>query len=111
RLIAVLGAPGELAVEVQKVLLVDGIEEVHSDQAIAEAEAYGAEVPEAMLAGREDLTHVPLPTIDPDDARDHDDAVWVQRTESGGYEVWVAIADVSSYVLPGTKIDDEARAR
>src|SRR5260221_202273 len=64
-----------------------------------------------MLAGREDLTHIPLPTIDPDDARDHDDAVWVARTDSGGYEVWVAIADVSSYVRPGTKLDDEARAR
>ena len=71
----------------------------------------GAEVPEHMLAGREDLTRVPLPTIDPEDARDHDDAVWVERTASGGYEVWVAIADVSSYVQPGTKIDEEARAR
>src|SRR5262249_23941740 len=61
--------------------------------------------------GREALTHLPLPTIDPEDARDHDDAVWVERTKSGGYEVWVAIADVSSYVLAGMKLDDEARAR
>lgn len=112
KLLAVLGAPGELAVEVQKVLFLEQIEEVHSAQAIADAESYGTEVPAHMLADREDLTHIPLPTIDPEDARDHDDAVWVERTESGGYEVWVAIADVSSYVRPETKkLDEEARSR
>ncbi|GAH64465.1 unnamed protein product, partial [marine sediment metagenome] len=74
KLIAVLGAPGELSVETRKVLLVHGIEEVHSTHAIAEAEDYGATVPEEMLVGREDLTDIPLPTIDPEDARDHDDA-------------------------------------
>jgi ribonuclease R len=111
KLIAVLGAPGELAVEVNKVLFLESIEEVHSSQAIEEAESYGPTVPEAMLEGREDLTHLPLPTIDPEDARDHDDAVWVERTPSGGYDVWVAIADVSAYVRPGTKIDEESRGR
>ncbi len=111
KLIAVLGAPGELSVETQKIILVHGISEIHSQQAIEEAEAYGATVPEDMLAGREDLTHIPLPTIDPEDARDHDDAVWVERTADGGFEMWVAIADVSSYVRPGTFIDDESRAR
>jgi ribonuclease R len=111
KLLAVLGAPGELSVETQKIILVHGISEVHSAQAIEEAEAYGDTVPEEMLAGREDLTHIPLPTIDPEDARDHDDAVWVERTSDGGFEVWVAIADVSSYVRPGTFIDEESRAR
>ncbi|MDF2697282.1 MAG: 3-to-5 exoribonuclease RNase [Labilithrix sp.] len=111
KLIAVLGQPGELAVEVNKVLFLQKIEEVHTSQAIAEAEAYGLEVPVDLLADREDLTHIPLPTIDPEDARDHDDAVWVERTDSGGYEVWVAIADVSTYVRPETKIDEEASAR
>ncbi len=111
KLIAVLGAPGELSVETQKVILVHGIHEVHTASATFEAEAFGATVPVAMLEGREDLTHIPLPTIDPDDARDHDDAVWVERTGDGGFEMWVAIADVSSYVQPGTFIDDESRAR
>ena len=111
KLIAVLGAPGELSVETRKVLLVHGIEELHSAQAVEEAEAYGATVPEEMLAGREDLTNIPLPTIDPEDARDHDDAVWVERTKDGGYELWVAIADVSSYVLSQTAIDEESKAR
>ena len=111
KLLAVLGAPGELNVETTKVILVHGIPEVHGPEATAEAEAYGVEVPAEMLEGREDLTHIPLPTIDPEDARDHDDAVWVERTKRGGYEVWVAIADVSSYVRPGTFLDDEARTR
>lgn len=111
KLLAVLGAPGDIEVEVRKVLLLANVDEVHSQTAIDEAEAYGLEVPASMLEGREDLTHVPLPTIDPEDARDHDDAVWVQRTQGGGYEVWVAIADVSSYVRIGTKIDEEARTR
>lgn len=111
KLVAVLGAPGELSVETAKVILVHNIPEVHGPQAVSEAEAFGSEVPEEMLAGREDLTHVPLPTIDPEDARDHDDAVWVERTKGGGYELWVAIADVSSYVRPGTFVDDEARTR
>ena len=111
KLIAVLGQPGNLAVEVNKVLMLGNISEVHTDQAVTEAEAYGVTVPEELLADREDLTHIPLPTIDPDDARDHDDAVWVQRTASGGYEVWVAIADVSTYVRNETQIDVEARQR
>ncbi len=111
KILAVLGAPGELAVETRKVILIHGIDEVHSAEATAEAEAYGVTVPEDMLAGREDLTHIPLPTIDPEDARDHDDAVWVERSKEGGYELWVAIADVSAYVRPGTHIDEESRAR
>jgi ribonuclease R len=108
---AVLGRPGELSVEIKKVLVTEQIEELHSEAAVAEAEAYGLEVPAEMLVGREDLTHLPLPTIDPEDARDHDDAVWVERTNDGGYTAWIAIADVSSYVRPGTKIDEESLAR
>jgi ribonuclease R len=111
KLEAVLGKPGELRVEVQKTLMMAQIDEVHSQDAFAEAEAYGATVPLEMLEGREDLTHLPLPTIDPEDARDHDDAVWVERVEGGGYRAWIAIADVSTYVRPGTKLDDESRTR
>jgi ribonuclease R len=111
RLEAVLGKPGELSVEVIKVLVREQIDELHSDEAIAEAEAYGEEVPEEMLEGREDLTAIPLPTIDPEDARDHDDAIWVERSDRGGYRAWIAIADVSSYVRPGTHLDREARKR
>lgn len=108
---AVLGRPGELSVEAQKLLLVAGVKELHDEDAVAEAEGYGVAVPASMLEGREDLTDVPLPTIDPEDARDHDDAVWVERGPHGGYRAFIAIADVSSYVRPHTALDREALAR
>ncbi len=108
---SVLGRPGELSVEAAKILVLEGIDEPHSGAAVREAEAYGDEVPEPMKAGREDLRHLPLPTIDPEDARDHDDAVWVERTAGGGYRAWIAIADVSTYVTPGSALDEEARER
>nr|WP_315052922.1 ribonuclease R [uncultured Brevundimonas sp.] len=67
------------------------------------------------LKGREDLREVPFITIDPADARDHDDAVYAQRDEDpkndGGWIVWVAIADVAAYVRPGAALDREARAK
>ncbi len=67
------------------------------------------------LKGREDLRKVPLVTIDPVDARDHDDAVWAApdtaRGNEGGFQVIVAIADVAFYVRPGTPLDIEARRR
>ena len=109
---AVLGAPGDPKVEVLKILLREGIEEPHPADAVAEAEAYGTEVAQEALVGREDLTGIPLPTIDPEDARDHDDAVWVVRNpEDGSYRAWIAIADVSTYVRPGTALDRSALAR
>ena len=62
--------------------------------------------------GRSDLRDVPLLTIDPRDARDHDDAVWGEIDEkTGGANIIVAIADVAAYVRPGTALDREARIR
>ncbi|TYO91489.1 ribonuclease R [Oceanicella actignis] len=65
--------------------------------------------------GREDLRHLPLLTIDPADARDHDDAVCAMPDDDpanpGGHVVWVAIADVAHYVRPGSALDREARRR
>jgi len=76
----------------------------------AEAEAEAAEPP--TLAGREDLRDVPFITIDPADARDHDDAVYASADDDpknpGGWIVWVAIADVAAYVRPGSALDEEA---
>ena len=77
----------------------------------AEAEAEAAEPP--TLAGREDLRDVPFITIDPADARDHDDAVYAEpdtdEKNPGGWIVWVAIADVAAYVRPNSALDREAR--
>ena len=77
----------------------------------AEAEAEAAQPP--TLAGREDLRAIPLITIDPADARDHDDAVYAQPDDDpknpGGWVCWVAIADVAAYVRPGSELDRTAR--
>ncbi len=88
-----------------------GIPDDFPDAAIAEADAMAP----AELRGREDLRDLPLVTIDPADARDHDDAVWAHADEDakneGGHVVWVAIADVAHYVRPGSALDREARKR
>ncbi|MEM9249313.1 MAG: ribonuclease R [Pseudomonadota bacterium] len=88
-----------------------GIPDVFPDAAIAEADA----MKPAGLKGREDLRHLPLITIDPSDARDHDDAVYAHPDDAednaGGHVVWVAIADVAHYVRPGSALDHEARTR
>ncbi len=60
--------------------------------------------------GRKDLRKTPLVTIDGETAKDFDDAVAAQP-EGDGIRIWIAIADVSHYVIPGTKLDDEAYAR
>jgi ribonuclease R len=76
----------------------------------AEAAAFGDEVTEAMHQGRRDLRDLPLVTIDGADARDFDDAVYAQR-RNNGWRLVVAIADVSSYVKPGSLLDKEAIRR
>jgi ribonuclease R len=65
------------------------------------------------LGKREDLRDIPLITIDPEDARDHDDAVWAEPDPAnpGGWHVIVAIADVAHYVTPGSALDREAWTR
>ena len=73
----------------------------------AEAEAFGECVPEEMISGRRDLRELPLVTIDGADARDFDDAVYAQRRKNG-WRLVVAIADVASYVKPGSPLDEEA---
>jgi ribonuclease R len=81
--------------------------------AAAEAEAEAARPP--TLKGLEDLREIPLVTIDPEDARDHDDAVYAEpdadEQNPGGWVVWVAIADVAAYVRPGSALDREAREK
>ncbi|KKC34886.1 ribonuclease R [Devosia psychrophila] len=73
------------------------------------------EAKEANLKGREDWRDLPLITIDPFDAKDHDDAVYAQPDDDlanpGGHVVYVAIADVAAYVRPGTALDREAYLR
>jgi len=88
-----------------------GIPDDFPEGVIAEAESLG----EPTLSGRTDLRSVPLVTIDPPDARDHDDAVYAEpdtdAANPGGWIVLVAIADVSHFVRPGSRLDREAQLR
>jgi ribonuclease R len=110
RLVAALGEAGDPNTEVAKILLREQIVEEHSAAAMQEAETMASKLQRFDLSARRDLRHVPLPTIDPTDARDHDDAVWVDK-RGDGYRVYVAIADVAEYVVAGSALDAEARAR
>ncbi len=82
-----------------------------STEALREAHGWGHSVDSAEAARRTDLRAVPLVTIDGEDARDFDDAVYAEARPDGGCRLLVAIADVSHYVRPGTVLDREARAR
>ena len=76
-----------------------------------EASKFSEQVPESAKKGRKDLRELPLVTIDGEDARDFDDAVYCQKNRGGGYRLWVAIADVSYYVRPTKGLDKEACLR
>ena len=84
-----------------------GIPDHFPDDVVAEADA----AKPAGLKGRMDLRDTPLVTIDPWDARDHDDACYVEAHDNGDFTIWVAIADVAHYVTPGSELDREARTR
>jgi ribonuclease R len=75
------------------------------------ADQFPPDVQPADLVGREDLRDVPLVTIDGDDAKDFDDAVFAEPVRGGGWRLIVAIADVSNYVRYGSALDHEARSR
>ena len=77
----------------------------------AEADAFGKVVQAADRKGREDFRSVPTITIDPDDAKDFDDALSVERLPEGRLRIGIHIADVSHYVKTGSRLDVEARER
>jgi len=87
-----------------------GIHTVFSQEALDQAKA-ARTLDGEMTKARTDLRAIPLLTIDPEDARDHDDAVWAGSRDDGGHEILVAIADVAHYVTPGSALDKEALKR
>ena len=85
-----------------------GLRDEFDEEAIAEAH----KVASLPLGDREDLTNLPIVAIDPEDARDHDDAIWASpRADGDGWDAIVAIADVSFYVREGSQLDREALLR
>jgi ribonuclease R len=89
----------------------NNLAEFWPEEVSAQADKLSEEVKENDLKNREDLRSLPFVTIDGEDAKDFDDAVYCQKTTSGGWRLFVAIADVSYYVRPTQPLDKEARAR
>ncbi|MFO1408596.1 MAG: ribonuclease R [Steroidobacteraceae bacterium] len=110
RVTRVLGDHGAPGMETDIAIHSHGLPFEFPAAVLAESHAYGASIPADAIAGREDLRGLELVTIDGEDARDYDDAVWCERTR-GGWRVIVAIADVGHYVRPGSALDAEARER
>ena len=82
-----------------------------SEAALAQANALADEPEEQDKLHRVDLRELPLVTIDGEDARDFDDAVYCETQADGGYRLWVAIADVSHYVTLDSALDQQAYER
>jgi len=104
----VLGQDMQPGMEVEIALRTHDIPHDWPKELDKELEAFGESVPKGAKRDRVDLRELPLVTIDGEDARDFDDAVFCQREEDGGWRLWVAIADVSYYVRHGTVLDKEA---
>ena len=111
RVITRLGDPGAPRAVSLIAIHQHGIPDDFPDDAIAEADR----AKPLGLKGRADLRDMALVTIDPSDARDHDDACFAHPDDDpnnpGGHVIWVAIADVAAYVTPGSALDRAARQR
>ncbi|MBU3825318.1 MAG: ribonuclease R, partial [Candidatus Oceanisphaera merdipullorum] len=107
----VLGETMDPGMEIEIALRTHGIPHIWPEAVIQETSTLAEEVPEEAKVGRQDLRALPLLTIDGEDARDFDDAVHCEPKASGGWRLWVAIADVSYYVRTGTALDHEAYLR
>ncbi|HEV2328159.1 MAG TPA: ribonuclease R [Verrucomicrobiae bacterium] len=110
-IVEILGAPDEEGVDMLSVLRQYDLPLHFPKNVLAEARAFGNQVSPHELHGREDCRSHPVVTIDPDDAKDFDDAICLRRISAEQWKLWVHIADVSHYVKPGTALDDEARKR
>jgi ribonuclease R len=110
RVVRILGERHAPGMEVELAIHAHGLPHLWPADVNKDMEAFGEQVPDAAKQGRLDLRNTPLVTIDGEDARDFDDAVFCEQVR-GGFRLLVAIADVSHYVHPGTALDLEARNR
>ncbi len=110
RVIEVLGWPGDPGVDIISVIHRFGLRTSFPDNVLAEARAVPEEPEPSEIARRKDWRDKLVITIDPADAKDHDDAIWLEKTPHG-WTLAVHIADVSHYIKPGSPMDQEAVER
>ncbi|MEA2107268.1 MAG: ribonuclease R [Bacteroidota bacterium] len=107
----VLGQPGVNETEMHAILAEFGLPYDFEQNIEQEAEKIPEKISKADYESRRDFRDVPTFTIDPEDAKDYDDALSLQKLGNGHWQVGVHIADVTHYVTPGTVLDDEAYNR
>jgi ribonuclease R len=107
----VLGDPGVHETEMHAILAEFELPYKFDEEVETEAEKIRSEITEADIKERRDFRETPTFTIDPEDAKDFDDAISMRRLVNGNIEVGVHIADVTHYVRPGTILEKEARQR
>ncbi len=107
----VLGREEDPGVDILSIIHRYGLPLSFPDAVLREAEAIPETIPPEEIARREDWREREVFTIDPEDAKDFDDAICVTERPDGTWELAVHIADVSHYVKPGTALDREARKR
>ncbi|CCO48002.1 Ribonuclease R [Vibrio nigripulchritudo SOn1] len=108
KIVEVLGENMAPGMETQIAIRTHQIPDVWPEEVEKQIAGLSEHVPEDAKKGRVDLRELPLVTIDGEDARDFDDAVYCEAKRGGGWRLWVAIADVSYYVRPDTALDKEA---
>lgn len=107
----VLGRPGVHEVEINSILAEYELPLEFPSDVEAEAEKISDIIPKEELEVRRDFRNITTFTIDPEDAKDFDDALSLQKLQDGNWEVGVHIADVAHFVKPGSKIDVEGQKR
>jgi len=109
--IEVLGAPDAEGVDMLSVMRQYNLTLHFPKRVLQEARSFGTEVRSADLEGRTDCREHEVVTIDPEDAKDFDDAICLKRVGTDHWKLWVHIADVSHYVKPGSALDEESARR
>ena len=107
----ILGQPGDNDVEMYSILANSGFPLQFPKKVLKEAENIQAQSTEIEISNRKDFRNIYTCTIDPEDAKDFDDALSIREINGGKWEVGIHIADVSHYVKPGTALDKEAYER
>jgi len=111
KIIKVLGKPGEHETEIHSIITEHGLPYHFPQEVEDEANSISKNLLKSEISKRKDMRNILTFTIDPKDAKDFDDAISIRKLKNGNYEVGIHIADVSYYVKPNTKLDEEAYKR
>lgn len=111
KILQCLGTPFDSDNMIEALIIREGLSEEFPSEVLAEARKIPMTISKEEISKRKDLRNLSIITIDGDDAKDLDDAVYVEKKENGFYKLYVSIADVSHYIHVGSALDKEAEKR